>query len=94
MALSSGDPASICRALVAIALGDADWKWAQDKCLEFLADGNPDISGVAATCLGHIARVHRKIDKPRVIEMLHRYRANSAISGRINDALDDIARFT
>ncbi len=91
--LSSGNVEEICNALVSIAFYESDWKWAQEKFLDLLDDDNPKISGISATCLGHIARIHRKLDKERVISILRNKIGISAISGRVQDALDDIEIF-
>lgn len=91
--LASGDPVDVCKALVAIAFHESDWRWAQDRCLELLRSSDPSISGLAATCLGHIARIHRKIDKDIVLPALQALRADPDIGGRVDDAIDDISMF-
>lgn len=90
---SSGDPECICNALVAITFHDQDWKWVQEKCLFFLMSENTDISGLSATCLGHIARIHGQLDEDRVVNMLQERLTDPQLSGRIEDALDDIEMF-
>lgn len=92
-AFASRDVKSICEALVSVALNDPDWRWAQNKCLDFLGNENPDVRGLAATCLGHIARIHRKLDKEKVLIALREHLDDNAISGQIADALDDIDMF-
>jgi hypothetical protein len=90
---TSGDTIMICKALVAVTYHNDDWKWVQDTCLKFLSDENLEVSGVAATCLGHLARIHGKLEKTKVVNALRRRLGNSGISGRIEDALDDIQMF-
>lgn len=90
---SSGDSVRICRALVSLALHDLDLYWVQDICLTFLNDKNPEIGGVAATCLGHLARIHGKLDRERVIAALRSRQDDPEIGGRVDDALDDIDMF-
>ena len=91
--LLSGNPRLVCTALVSIAYHDEDWRWAQDQFLNFLESPNPEISGLAATCLGHLARIHRVLDKEKVLLALQGYVADPRISGRVSDALDDINMF-
>ena len=55
---------------------------------------NPDISGLAAICLGHLARIHGQFEKDKVIPILRSRLNDTAIAGRIEDALDDIKMFT
>lgn len=92
-AFASGDSKRICDALVAIAFYEGDWQWVQGICLLFLENVNPDICSVAAICLGHIARIHRKIDKNIVIPAIRRKMMNEKIKGILQDALDDIETF-
>lgn len=90
---SSDDFDKICYALVAIAFHEPDWKWAQDKCLFFFQSTNSDLSGLSATCLGHIARIQKRLEKEKVIKVLNSRLNNIEIAGRIHDALDDIKQF-
>ncbi|VDO15750.1 unnamed protein product [Brugia timori] len=92
-ALASRSSAVVCRALIAIALHEPDWLWAQDRCLEELSNADPDIRGLAATCLGHVARVHRNLEKARAVAALTPLLADPEVAGRVEDALDDIAAF-
>lgn len=92
-ALESGDSSQICNALVSIACCENDWRWAQDKCLAFLVSSSPEISGLAATCLGHIARVHKTLDKEHVVAALRKQLKNPDIAGQVEDALEDIGLF-
>jgi hypothetical protein len=65
----------------------------QEKCLFFFQSDNPDIRKLAATCLGHVARIHNKIDKERVVAILKSHLKDPDIAGAIQDALDDIEMF-
>jgi hypothetical protein len=93
-AFSSGDTEKICNAMVSMAYHEHDWHWAQEKCLSFLQYSDIQISGLAATCLGHIARIHRQLDKEKVLRSLREKACiNPEVAGRIEDALDDIEAF-
>ncbi len=78
---------------MSVALNDPDWRWAQSKCLDLLDNESPDVRGLAATCLGHIARIHRQLDKEKVLIALREHLDDSTISGQIADALDDVDMF-
>lgn len=90
---ASSDVNKVAHTLVAVAFFEQDWKWVQNKCLLFLDNVNSDIRGVAATCLGHIARVHRVLEKDKVIQALSRHLTDIAIKGQVQDAIDDINQF-
>jgi hypothetical protein len=89
----SDDPEIICETLLAVTLHAGDWRRVQGKCLSFLENRNTSISGLAATCLGHIARIHQQLDKKKVIAALKAKLDNKEIRGNIEDALDDIKIF-
>jgi hypothetical protein len=79
--------------LVRIAFYDPDYEWAQARCLEFCVHNDPEVRGVAVTCLGHIARIHRRIDMGKVGPVLDKLACDSNVAGIVQDTLDDIRRF-
>ena len=89
----SQDRRAISDALVRVTFHDSDWRWVQDWCLRFAEHSDPELRGVAATCLGHLARIHRTLDWDKVILALERLRADRAVGGQAEDALADIRRF-
>lgn len=91
--LRFGTVQEICDAMVSIAFHEQDWRWAQDRCLSLLESKDSDISGLAAACLGHIARIHRTLDKEKVLSALASHMADPEIGGRVEDAIDDIEMF-
>jgi hypothetical protein len=93
MAFSSSDENQICQALVSLAFHESDWQWVQNHCLEYLQSDNPNIAGISAICLGHIARIHRKLEKDKVVTALRQKLNNSEIAGVVEDALDDISMY-
>src|SRR5438445_8183155 len=68
--LARSDRESVSRALVRIAMFESDRRWAQSQCLRFARDQDSFIRGVAATCLGHLARIHGEIDEDEVIPIV------------------------
>lgn len=88
-----GNVDKICHAMVSIAFYEEDWQWAQEKCLYFFMSDNNQLSSLAAICLGHIARVHGKIDKDKVIRILKTRLNEVELAGFIEDALGDIDMF-
>lgn len=90
-AFYSKDEQQICKALVSLALHEPDWQWVQNCFLEFLQSDNANISGISATCLGHVARIHRKLEKGKVLMALRTKLDNQEFAGVVEDALDDIS---
>lgn len=87
---ASNDISLIMNSLVSLSLYEQDWRWAQEICLHFLDNDNSDIRGLAATSLGHIARIHHNLDKEKLVSSLEKKVNDPLIGGRVQDALDDI----
>src|SRR5438128_635303 len=77
--LHDGDDAAKMVAMLSLALNDPDAVFVQDRCMELLTDSDPEIRGTAALCLGHVARIHRQIDRIRVIPALQRLASDPVI---------------
>ena len=90
MVFASGSATEMCHALIGAVYHDPDWKWLQEKCVQFSNHDDSEVAGLAVTCFGHIARIHQKLDVDRVIRILNKLRNNPEIAGRVSDALDDI----
>lgn len=92
--LMSKNVDEVTKTLLDITYNYSDWEWVQDECLKLTNSPNYDIAGLAITCLGHLARIHQIIDAKKVIPILLNLRNNENLSGRVEDALDDIKMFT
>ncbi len=90
---SSGNSDQICFALLSSAFYINDWKWVQDKCLSFLSSPDIDVVRIAIICLGHIARINRKIEKEKVLTALRSEALPNETKGTVEDAIDDITMF-
>jgi hypothetical protein len=90
---ASGDDTAICNALVGAALHDEDAAWVESWCLRLGGSHSADVRGLAATCLGHVARRFGAI-RPESLELLRNLRDDPAVGGRADDALDDVRTFT
>jgi hypothetical protein len=77
-------------ALVSLAFHESDWRWVQDQCLSLFSDGDPGVRATAALCLGHIARIHRRLDLDRVLPALHRLQDDPNAGWQVADVMDDI----
>lgn len=80
-------------ALVAVALHERDGTWVQEHCLRLLNSPDPQLQALAATCLGHVARLHPEIDHAAAVAALERLRSDGSVAGTVEDALEDIAQF-
>jgi hypothetical protein len=90
---ASDVPEDIVRALLGLTLHDADWEWVQDRCLTLLDSRWAEVRNTAILCLGHLARIHKKLHKSKVIAALSKKLADPEASSRAEDALEDIEMF-
>lgn len=89
---SSENVAELTETMLDMVFGINDREWAESRCLRLLDHPNVDVAGLAATCLGHIARIYKTIGQDTV-PSLEAKLADARISGRVEDALDDIRMF-
>lgn len=91
--LNSKDPKKICDALIRITYYDHDYKWVQSKCIIFLNSNDLNVKRLSIICLGHLARIHKQLDKEIVIPLLKKLQNNLNVRGVVEDTLDDIELF-
>jgi hypothetical protein len=92
-AIKSGDPREISLALLRLALHGPDWVRAEQLAREHV--GHPDVwvRRNAATALGHIARVHGRLDVDASLRLLHALREDPEVTDWADAALDDFEIF-
>ncbi|GAA2343428.1 hypothetical protein GCM10010170_028300 [Dactylosporangium salmoneum] len=80
-------------AMLALAYYEPDRPWVEGLLRAATTPGNdPQIRRLAATCLGHVARIHGAVDAASVAA-LHQLLADPELSGTAEDALGDIESF-
>ena len=92
-ALKSDDASLVTKTLLYITFHHPNDRWVQDICLLLLDNENADIKGLAITCLGHLARIHKRLDTKKVFAILEDKKDDEALKGRIEDAIEDITLF-
>lgn len=91
--LQSGETGEVCYVLVCLALHDPDPSWLEATISPHLTSEDPAIRGVAATCMGHVARIHRRAPSQGTIQLLEALLEDPAAGGQAEDALGDIRFF-
>jgi len=91
--LESGNENAIVEALLSAAYYDPDWRWVQGQCLRFLDHADRNVRWNAATCLGHVARIHRNLDLELVLPRLLVLKGDASIAPSVEEALADIRFF-
>jgi len=84
---------TLCHSLLCVALHEDDWRWALPQVLRFVGHSDPEVRGVAVTCIGYLARIHRAPDVAQAVPLLERLRDDPACARRVRDALEDIRQF-
>lgn len=92
--LSGANAEKIVCALLSIGNHESDWQWAQDRALSFMQSPRPEVRRAAVMCLGDLARIHRRIERAKVLPALKELLADPECSGQAEDAIDDIEVFT
>lgn len=92
-ALASDSNERAARAIIAAALHDPDWTWAEQQCLVALQDKREEVRAAAIIGLGHIARVHGRSTLSVVIPALKALSSDQHLGGMVEDAIDDILMF-
>ncbi|HTN87932.1 MAG TPA: hypothetical protein VL242_29835 [Sorangium sp.] len=89
-----GDNADrICETLIALALHDPDRAWVEERCLECTTHPEMAVRAIAATALGHLARIHKTLDLGRVLPRLQALTTQPSIAGYARAAIDDIRTY-
>lgn len=91
--IESGDRDRVCDALTRLALHDPDPEWLETLLMANLSKPDPWVRGTAALCLGHVGRIHGKLNLETVIPALERLLEDPETEGKASDALDDIKMF-
>ncbi|HEX4582769.1 MAG TPA: hypothetical protein VH139_11960 [Acidobacteriaceae bacterium] len=91
--LRSPDKMDRLDALLSATYYDPDWRWVQGRCLDFLSHVDFQERGLAATCLGHLARIHKQLDIELVLSRLAPLKNDPLVGSYVQDALDDIRFF-
>jgi hypothetical protein len=86
-ALSSKDWQTAKNELLGLALHHDSWRMVQDACLSVLDHESIDLRTVAVISLGHIARIHRELDRSVLVALEERIH-DREIGPLVEDILD------
>ncbi|MEV8438341.1 hypothetical protein AB0425_13265 [Actinosynnema sp. NPDC051121] len=93
-AIESDDVRLATQSLLELTYNDPDGEWVEQVVLKHLDTRYDDqLRALAATCLGHVARIHGRITRRTVVPTLRALLSDPGLAGRAQDALDDIDQF-
>lgn len=79
----------ICEAAIALALTEPDRQWMEDQLVELMRDADGSVRSIAALAVGHLARVHGRIDLEEVMPVLRDLLEDSEARGTILERQGD-----
>ncbi|WP_370336919.1 hypothetical protein [Parvularcula marina] len=81
--------------LLLVSLPDMDEAdWVEATCHAYLDHDDPWVANAAATALGHLARIHGRLDTEKTVAGIEAAKTrHPEMAGRMDDALSDIAFF-
>ena len=89
-AMAGDDARTVCSALVNATFEEPDNEWLYDRCLAAASTGPWEVTAVAATCIGHLARL-RGYTRDDTIQFLESLAASSTrIRSYAEDAIEDV----
>lgn len=89
-ALNAQDWSAAKDELLGLALHHDDWRWVQETCLGLLDHESIDLRTVAVISLGHVARIHRRLDQ-KAIDALKERTADLEVGGLAEEILEEVA---
>ena len=94
-ALRDDDEEALLRAVIGVSMHDNDWRYAQGLCVRLSAHPHFNVRGNAVLGFGHIARVHRQLDRALVQPIIQAALRdeNDYIRGQAVCAMDDTEFF-
>jgi hypothetical protein len=94
-ALQEDRPESLLRAVIAVSMYDEDQAYAESLCVRLSKHRHFNVRGNAVLGFGHIARVHRYLDKELVHPIVRAALADADeyVRGQAQSAKDDTAFF-
>lgn len=92
--LLGGDTHAICNTLVDMTFdSQTDYQWLERRCADLMQNyPKTPVRSLAATCLGHIARITGSLSE-ETVAILRRHVNDESLDGTAGDALDDWSMF-
>jgi hypothetical protein len=90
---SSNNPRVVSEALISTALHLPDSSWVETWIIRLSTHEEPDVRRATALSLGHLARLHKHVGTA-ALEAVKALADDPAITGTVQDALEDVEIFT
>ena len=91
--LAFDDPDRKVNALLRASYHVDDWRWVQEKALQYLHHDDYWVRNASLLSLIHLARIHGVLDAETVRPILAKLQDDPEISGRVVETLEEINWF-
>ena len=94
-AISANDPGELLYAVLSAALNSDDQRWAEGVCLRLSNHEHFNVRGNAIQGLGHIARIHGRLNEIKVKPVIEAAFKDQSdyVRGQADNAADDVEFF-
>jgi hypothetical protein len=94
--VASGVPEKVIGALLSLVTYDSDYEFVQSVCRHQAKNPDDRIRGIAILCLGHLARVHGKLETERALSIVINALEDPSeyVRGQAITALEEIISFS
>jgi hypothetical protein len=94
-AIERNVPEELLYAVVSAAMYANDAEWAESVCLRLATHPHFNVRGNALLGFGHIARIHRRLSRRRVLPLLEAgfHDPHDYVRGHAHGAADDISHY-
>jgi len=94
-ALANNNPDELLYIVLSVALYSDDFEYAENFCIQLSNHEHFNVRGNAIQALGHIARIHGKLNENKIKPIIERALKdkNKVVRGNAIDAKDDTKQF-
>ena len=91
--LASRDISTLCETLLSISFHESDQDWALEQLSNFASHPEQEIRTLVATCIGHVGRIHRRIDLRKADAILKQLARDPSVVPFVDEARADLEIF-
>ena len=91
--IRGSDVKEIPLTLIRLAYHDPDWRWVQNLCIGLSNHKDKWVKRACVLCFSHLARIHRKLDRGKVDEVLSRLKDDPDVRGQVMDSIEELNVF-
>ncbi|MFV0480921.1 MAG: hypothetical protein ACK5LP_02950 [Campylobacteraceae bacterium] len=90
---NSSNKDAILKKLLYMTFHFQNYKWLYERCFELAKHKDIEVQKLAIVCIGHIARIHQKVDKQKVLAFFETIKYDENLKAEIENTLEDISIF-